>query len=60
MDKVVEAASVPKLAPGDYSGLFDVLKKFGADAHATVAQSAIRAIGCLAKGLRESFHDHAI
>jgi len=57
---VIEAADVPKLAPGDYTGLFDVLKKLAGDAHATVAQFAIRAIGILAKGLRASFHDQAI
>ena len=51
---------MPKLANGDYSGLFDVLKKFAADPHATVAQFAIRAIGCLAKGLREPFHDFGV
>jgi len=37
IDKVIEAADTPKLAPGDYTGLFEVLKKLAGDAHATVA-----------------------
>jgi len=37
-----------------------VLKKLAADPHVAVAQHAIKAIGNLAKGLRESFKDHAI
>jgi hypothetical protein len=60
LEVVIEAADVPKLAPGNYNGLFDVLKKLAADAHVTVSQYAIRAIGCLAKGLRASFHDLAL
>lgn len=57
MVAVTTAADVPKLAPGDYTGLFEVLKKMVGDAHASVSQNAIRAIGCLAKGLRAAFHD---
>ena len=60
LDVVIEAADTPKLAPGDYSGLFEVLKKLACDAHVTVSQYAIRAIGLLAKGLREGFHDHGV
>lgn len=37
LDKVNTAADVPKLAPGDYSGLFEVLKKLAADPHVAVA-----------------------
>mgnify|MGYP000879876469 CR=1 FL=1 len=60
MDAVIAAADTPKLAPGNYSGLFDVLNKLAQDAHATVAQFAIRAIGFLAKGLRAGFQEHAL
>ena len=60
IEAVIAAADTPKLAPGDYSGLIDVLKKLAVDAHATVAQYAIRALGFLANGLRQAFHDHAI
>ena len=59
MIEVQEAANTPKLAPGDYSGLFDALKKFAGDAHAAVSQNAIKAIAALAKGLRAGFKDHA-
>ncbi len=52
MQAVITAADVPKLAPGDYSALFEVVKKMAGDSHAAVAQTAIKAIGCLAKGLR--------
>lgn len=51
---------MPKLASGDYSGLFEVLKKLAADPHVAVAQHAIKAIGNIAKGLRADFHDFAI
>lgn len=37
LDVVNEAANVPKLAPGNYSGLFDVLKKLASDPHIAVA-----------------------
>ena len=37
MIEVQEAANTPKLAPGDYSGLFDALKKMAGDAHAAVS-----------------------
>ena len=37
IDKVIEEADTPKLAQGNYQGLFDVLKKLAADPHATVA-----------------------
>jgi len=37
LDAVIAAADVPKLAPGNYSGLFEVLKKLAADAHVTVS-----------------------
>ena len=60
LDVVIAAADTPKLAPGDYSGLFEVLKKLAGDAHATVSQYAIRAIGLLAKGLRDGFHEHGV
>ena len=57
---VVEASNVQKLAPGDYTGLFEVLKKMLGDPHASVSQSSVRAIVNLAKGLRENFHDLAL
>ena len=60
MQAVITAADVPKLAPGDYTGLFEVVKKLAGDSHVTVCQHAIRAIGCLAKGLRAGFHDMAL
>ena len=60
MQEVTRAADVPKLAPGNYSGLFEVLKKFAGDAHASVSQNSIRAISALAKGLRDHFHDQAV
>ena len=59
LDMVVEAASTPKLKPGDYSALFEVLKKMAGDAHAAVSGSAIKSISALAAGLRESFKEHA-
>ena len=34
---VVEASNVQKLAPGDYTGLFEVLKKMLGDPHASVS-----------------------
>jgi len=37
MQAVITAADVPKLAPGDYNGLFEVLKKLAADPHASVS-----------------------
>lgn len=37
IDKVIAEADTPKLAPGDYSGLVEVLKKLASDAHSTVA-----------------------
>ena len=37
MIEVQEAANTPKLAPGDYSALFDALKKMAADNHAAVS-----------------------
>jgi hypothetical protein len=37
MQAVIDAANVPKLAPGDYSGLAAVLQTFAADAHAAVS-----------------------
>ena len=37
LDALITEANVPKLAEGDYSGLFEVLKKLAGDAHATVA-----------------------
>ena len=61
-DKLTEVqteANTPKLAPGDYSALFDALKKLAGDAHATVSSNAIKAIGALAKGLRADFKEHA-
>ena len=60
LDVVITEADVPKLAPGDYSAFFEVLKKLGGDSHVAVAQTGIKAMGCLAKGLREVFHDHAL
>ena len=57
MQAVVTAVDVPKLAPGDYNVLFEVVKKMAADPHASVSGAAFRAIGCLAKGLRSAFHD---
>lgn len=54
-DKLVElqeAASTPKLEPGDYSALFEVVKKLAGDSHAGVSQNGIKAISLLAKGLR--------
>ena len=59
LDMVVEAASTPKLKPGDYSALFEVLKKMAGDAHAAVSGSAIKSISALAAGLRETFKEHA-
>ena len=59
MIEVQEAANTPKLAQGDYSALFDALKKFAGDAHAAVSGNAIKAIDALAKGLRAGFKDHA-
>ena len=60
MQEVTRAADVPKIAPGDCSALFAVLKKFAGDAHASVSQNAIRAIAALAKGLRDNFHAQAV
>ena len=37
MQAVIDAANVPKLAPGDYSGLAGVLQTLAADAHAAVS-----------------------
>lgn len=59
MEEVIEAANTPKLANGDYSALFDALKKMAGDAHAAVSGSGIKAIGAVAKGLRKGFKDHA-
>ena len=59
MEEVVAAADTPKLANGDYSALFDSLKKMAGDSHAAVSGSGINAIGALAKGLRKGFKDHA-
>ena len=56
---MVEAASTPKLKPGNYTDLFEVLKKMSGDAHAAVSGSAIKSISALAAGLREGFKDHA-
>lgn len=57
---VATAADVPKLMPGNYTSLFELIKKFAGDAHASVAQNAIKSIAGLASGLRENFHDHAL
>ena len=49
------AASVPKLASGDYNGLFALLKKSTNDSNKMVAGQAVKVIGALAKGLRKEF-----
>ena len=56
---MVEAATTPKLKPGNYTDLFEVLKKMSGDAHAAVSGSAIKSISALASGLREGFKEHA-
>ena len=58
LDQVVEAASTPKLKPGDYGPLFEVLKKMSGDAHAAVSGAAIKSISALAAGLRDGFKEH--
>lgn len=60
IDLVIAEADTPKLQPGNYASLSEVLIKLAADAHVTVAQYSIKAIGMLAKGLRADFHDHAL
>ena len=37
LDVVLTDADVPKLAKGDYSAFFEVLKKLGGDSHVAVA-----------------------
>ena len=58
LDQVIEAANTPKLKPGDYGALFEVLKKMSGDAHAAVSGAAIKSISALAAGLREGFKEH--
>ena len=55
MTEVFTEADVPKLETGSYIDLVGVLKKFMGDSHIGVAQSAVKAMGALAKGLRENF-----
>ena len=57
---IQEAASFPRLADGNYGELFEALKKMAGDNHAAISQNAIKAIGCLAQGLRHLFHDMAL
>jgi hypothetical protein len=59
MTEIFTEADVPKLEKGSYIDLVAVLKKFMGDSHIGVAQSAVKAIGALAKGLRESFSELA-
>ena len=57
--QVIEAAQYPRLT-GNCTELFEALKKMAADAHASVSQHAIQALGAIAKGLRHDFHDKAL
>ncbi|KMZ71605.1 Protein MOR1, partial [Zostera marina] len=50
-----KAASTKKIAPGDFSEVFRILKKLITDVNIAVAIEAIQAIGNLARGLRNHF-----
>ena len=55
-DKMIElttAADVAKLESGSYGDLAQLVKKFLTDSNVVVSQNAIKAVGALAKGLRQ-------
>ena len=56
---MITAANSPKLEPGNYNGLFQMLKKTINDPNKVVAGHAVKAIGALAKGLRKEFANQA-
>ena len=55
LDKLIEAASSPKILPGDYHELVKTLKKLMADPMVVLVASAVTAAGLLANGLRKDF-----
>jgi cytoskeleton-associated protein 5 len=57
LEKLIADTNTPKLMEGDYSGLIKTLKKLISDANSVVSQLAIKACGCIAKGLRKDFGD---
>jgi cytoskeleton-associated protein 5 len=55
LDVLIQAASTPKIVPGDYHELVKTLKKLMADSMVVVVTSAVTAAGLLATGLRKEF-----
>ena len=55
LEELYNESNVPKIKPGDFSGLCKVVKKMIGDSNIVVSNTAIKVCGTLAKGLRKSF-----
>lgn len=55
LEELLNDSNVPKIQPGDFSGIVKILKKLMGDSNIVVSQTAIKVCGTLAKGLRKDF-----
>ena len=55
LDELFNDSNVPKIKPGDFSGIAKILKKMIGDSNLNVTQTAVKITGNLAKGLRQDF-----
>eukprot|EP00960_Hanusia_phi_P030980 748996-Hanusia_phi.AAC.5 len=55
IDGLIELASAPKLASGDYFEVVKTLKRLANDSMVVVVSTAVIAVGLLARGLRKEF-----
>lgn len=55
LEELLKDSDVPKIKPGDFSGITKVLKKMLGDSNAVVYQTAVKVCLNLAKGLKKEF-----
>lgn len=55
LDELYNESNVPKIKPGDFTGMAKVLKKLMGDSNIVVSHTAVKCCGTLAKGLRKDF-----
>jgi hypothetical protein len=58
LDQLISECNVPKIKPGDFSGLMKTIKKLMNDTNPAVALSAVKVCAPLAKGLRKDFEPY--
>jgi len=55
LEELINDSNVPKIKPGDFSGIAKAVKKLIGDSNVVVSQTAVKVCGTLAKGLRADF-----